>query len=701
MPDRSNPTAYQIFGTIQLGASAADERTTIERLCQQGLTADSARSSWLDRQSALTRLRMGIRTKKSFPWPNCSNLSIPFIDDAIRKWKPSMMRLVVEPNPVVEFVGEDFDAVKAERLAEVRYNWLFKIEMDAITPISYLLDRIAHRGSGFLQLDWQYESEWEVRTIPAKDLIPPGYGAQGGAQMSREELVQFIAKEYRLYPDIPQVRESIDRAVTAILGGAEFVKLAFKRVVHDRPRLVERDPVAVIGPPRCTDWENAEFIIVQHIVSLRWVQQREADGFFIKGTAAAISADIKASKQVVNPPGGRGTELDINTSQSLSTERREADQREKIWGVDDEENVMLWEYFHWYDYNSDGYKERVHTFLHPRTYWKCRSVPYAMPFHEWPLVKFDFERVERRWYSPRGISQLLADLQIEVNDQHNGRIDAMTLRNAPAYQINVLSTFKGRNYRAAPGTVIELPSGAQMTPLTQDRGAFPEQIGEENLLRSIGEHYIGIFDAAITSPQSQTRARTATEISAIVQYTAATATMDAIIFQDSMRKVHEKVWMLYMDMGPEESFVKVTGNLPMEQGELELRRVSKGEINKKFRMIPTGTIANTNRALELQNAREAMSMFVNDQTGFINARALRDWYISLLAQPRWARRILLSPEMAQEQQILRQGAQILAQEPQVLAAARGGGGQAPPLEQPRQELANAAQAGPASIQGPQ
>lgn len=694
MPDRSNPTAYRIFGTLRLGANDTEEQNNITRLIEQGLTADNARTDWLNRQQALTRLRMGIRRKKDFPWPNCSNLAIPFIDHAIRKYKPTQMRLIVEPVPIVEFVGEDPEAVQAERLAEVRYNWLFKVEMDALTPLSYLIDILDHRGFAFLQLDWEYSSEWEVRTIPVKDLFPQAQA--GPPQLKPEEIAQAIALEYRLYPDEPQVRESIARAVQAILSGSEFVKLAFRRVVHDRPRLTERDPVAVISPPRCTDWENAEYIIVQHVLSLRWIEQKEAEGYFIKGTSAAIRRDIKSS-QIVAGELGRANEVDMNTARSLATERTQQDLREKIWGVDDEENILVWEYFHWFDYNGDGLKERVVTHFHPRSRTKLRCVAYNMPFHEWPLIKFDFERTNRRWYSPRGISQMLADLQVEINSQHNSRIDAMALRNSPAYQINVLSTFKGRNYRAAPGTVIELPSGAALTPLQQDRGAFPEQVNEENMLRSIGEHYIGIFDAAITSPQSQTRARTATEISAIVQYTAATATMDAILFQDSMRKVHEKVWALFMDMGPEESYIKVTGNIPVEEGQSDLKRITKGEINKKFKLIPTGTVANTNRALELQNAREAMAMFVNDQTGYINEQALRDWYIGLLCQPRWARRIINPPQMAREQLMLKQAGQMLAQEPNVLAAAQAGG-RAPPVEQPRQELGNAAQAGPASVQ---
>src|SRR4026207_499303 len=156
MPDRSNPVALSVLGNLSLGKDEAAEKSRISGMVEQGLSWDRERGGWVDRPRLLTRLRYGIRREKTFPWKNASNLAIPFIDHAIRKYKPTLLRLVVEPDPGVEFVGADAAAVEAERLAETVYNWLFKTEMDCLTEIAYLIDCRCHRGFGFLQVGWEY-----------------------------------------------------------------------------------------------------------------------------------------------------------------------------------------------------------------------------------------------------------------------------------------------------------------------------------------------------------------------------------------------------------------------------------------------------------------------------------------------------------------------------------------------------------------
>lgn len=653
-----NPLGYNVLGTIQLGNSAFEEKMELSRLVNLGLRADYDRASLLDHWKKLTRLRYGIREPKTFPWKNASNLSIPFIDSSIRKYKPMLMRLIVEADPVVEFVGEDPEAVQQERLAEITYNWLFKTEMNALEPLAYIIDTMAHRGHAWAQVGWEYTTEYEVRSVPVRQLFPQG------VPPDPQSVAFALILEYDLDPRDSRIGRPLMQAVAAIMQGAPWVKLAYRKVVADRPAIWDRDPVQMITPPRCTDYRNAEWIIVQHVLSDRKLQQLEADGFMIPGTVEKILGSLRR-EQRPNEAGYYSSGIDAVYSRSLYSEQVLNDDREKIFGREDEGNILLWEVYHWYDYNQDGLKERTVTFVHPRSITKCCSRPYSYPFPHWPFVKFDFERTNRRVNSPRGISGLLKDLQREINTQHNNRLDAMTLRNAPVYQVPLLAGFKARNFRVVPGTVLQLPAGAQITPIIQDRSAYPEQVNEENMLRAIGEQFVGIFDANITSPISMQKARTATEIQAAMQYTAATATMDSILFQLSMRDLHTMIWELFMDLGPEEVFIRVPGQDP-NSNEPELRPVKKSEINKKYKLIPTGSIANTNRALQLANAREAMQIFLNDLTGFINPYFLRQWFLTLL-DPRWGRKILNPPAQAQELQTLRQAA-AAAQTPEVQAA---------------------------------
>lgn len=654
MPNPSNPFHQKVLGDVTLTAPGQTEAQFITTLIQQGLKDDTDRNGWLERQRALTRLRHGIRKPKTFPWRGASNLNVPFIDSSIRKYKPALFRLFVEPDPLVTFTGMDPAAVDAEHLVEQFFTWLFKSEMAAIEPMAYIIDCFCHRGYSIAQVGWDYHTELETRVIPVRQLFGPQPPTDPNL------ILQKLSTEYNLDLDSAPVLRSLKAATDSILAGAESVKVAFKKVISNRPCIWDRDPVQVIVSSRCTDLPNAERVIVQHIFPLRKVEQMEADGYFKRGTVAAI-------KHSVGVDAGRremADGMDAGSS-SLSQERRVEDEKERIWGSETTDTVLLWEVFHWHDIDNDGLQDRVHTWLHPKSNTKCTSHAYAYPFHAWPFVKYDFEKTHRRFHSPRGISFMLADLQREMSTQHNQRIDGMTLRNSPCYQVPVSAGFKSRNFRAIPGTVIHTNPGIQIVPLVQDRGAFPEQVREEQNLRAIGEQYVGIFDTALTSPTSQTSARTATEVNAVMQYQAATSTMDAILFQVHMTALYQMIWELWLDMGPDEVFIKVQSEDPNRALPVG-RLVKKGEIAHKYRLSPTGTLLNTNRALQLNNAQTALQIFLQDQSGFINEFELRKAYLSLL-DPRLAQRILNPPAAATAQRTMAQAAAAVAKNPELRA----------------------------------
>lgn len=678
MPNRPNPLALSVLGRVPLGASETDIKTTVTRLVQDGETAERNRQSWLDQQIYLTKLRYGIRRPRTFPWKGASNLHIPYGDKVIRKLKPVFMRLLVEPDPIVEFNGDDEQSVEQERKCEEVYNWLFKTEMSAIDTMAYTVDTLLHRGLAFVQVGWEYKTEYECRQVNVPDLFPELFAQdQNGqpGQLTPDQVIAKLVQEYDIRIDDAANVQMLQHAAQLILQRNIFVKVSYRRVVKDRPAIWDRDPVQVILPSRTTDPANAEWIIVQHVLSLRKLQQMEADGFFRQGAVAEIYKNIKSSAERSGVEIKTGNEISSVSSSSLYKDDQLQDDLERVYGREDEDNVLLWEVFHWFDHNGDGLKERVHSYIHPKTHTDLGTQPFAAPFNEWPFVVFQFEKTRRRIYSSRGVTQMLEGIQREINAQHNAKLDGMTLRNAPVYQTQLLAGFKSRNFRVIPGTVLQLPQGASLTPVGQDRSAWPEQTNEEQLLRTVGEDYIGSYDSIIGG-RGQGEARTATEIQASLQAQQTVASLDTMLFQLAMRDVHTKIWQLFMELGPQEVFIKVLGEANALR---EPVRIRKGDLGGKYRLTPTGTITNTNRALELAHAREALQIYLQDQSGYINDFELRRWHLFLLDY-RWARRMLNSPEQAQHLQVLRQAAAELQKNPE-LQASLGAGAQ-PQLEQP-------------------
>lgn len=679
MSNRPNPLAIDVLGAVPLGTNESTAKAAITSLVQEATTADKNRQSWLEHQIYLTKLRYGIRRPRTFPWKGASNIHIPYIDKAIRKLKPLFMRMLVEPDPVVEFVGDDESAVEAEKKAEEVYNWLFKTEMGALETLAYTIDCLLHRGLAFVQVGWEYVTEYECRVVNVPDLFPEVGQADPATgqpiQIDPNKLLQALAAQYEINLQDAKNIAMLQHAVQEIMSGKPFVKVSYRKVIKDRPAIWDRDPVQIILPNRTTDPANADWVVVQHVLPLRKLQQMEADGFFVPGSVGKIYRNILDSASRNKNAPRVGNEVSTVASQSIYRDEQQQDELERIQGEEDVDNVLLWEVFHWYDHNGDGLRERVQSYIHPKSMTDLATRPYAAPFNEWPFVVFQFEKTRRRLYSSRGVTAMLEGIQKEINAQHNCRLDGMTIRNAPTYQTQLLAGFKARNFRVVPGTVLQLPQGASLQPVLHDRGSWPETVNEEQLLRTTGEDYVGSYDAVIGG-RGAGEARTATEIQVSLQAQQTVASLDTMLFQLGMRDLHTKIWQLFLELGPSEIFVKVLGEKTAQR---EPVQVKKSDISRKFRLIPTGTIANTNRALELAHAREALQIYANDQTGFINPFELRRWHLFLLDY-KYARRIINSPDQAQELQVLRQAAAELQKNPQLQASLNAGA--QPELEQP-------------------
>ena len=669
--DRPNLLSQLSLGNVTLNGSKTAEERFITDLIDAATRADSSRTGWLEEMRRLTRLRFGLRAPKSFPWPGCSNISIPLIDPIIRRMKPLLMRLIVQPDPIVEFVGEDSAAVEAERTAEQEFNWLFKSHMNAVEPCAYVVDSILHRGIGFFHLAWDYRTEYSCRVIDSAAFMKRFAGQK---IESPDPIIAELAKEYDLNSADPRIAASLTKAATQLIRGEPSVKLAFKSVIVDRPALWDREPVQIIAPTRTSDYGDAEFIIVQHLTSARKLRQMAADGYFSKAAVEKILDNLSADTH-----SQLDTIADNGATMGLSNEQAQNDEREKIMGDEDFDNILVWQAYCWTDLDNDGLLDRTEVWIHPGTKTKLRAAPYVLPINRWPVFKLDFEKTSRRFHAPRGIAAMTEGMQRAINNIHNARLDAMTIRNAPMYQAPALAGFKARQWKIQPGSIVEVPPGASIQPIQHDHSPFGEQVNEENLLRQVAETYIGSFDNALAGGAGDRR--TATEVNAATQLAASVATMDTILFQLGMKEVYTAIWAVWMDLRPDYVSYKLHGVDP-STNEPVLVTVPKSDVAKKFKLFPTGTIANTSKSLELSNAREAVQFFTNDQSGFINPFELRKWYLDLI-DPRRARRVLNTPDQAQELTTLRQAAAALQQDPS-LAAAAGAPGAANAPAQPDQ-----------------
>jgi hypothetical protein len=346
MLNRQNPLSIDTLGTVQ----APDIPDQVKQLYRRIESAANARQSYLQKQEKLLRQRKGIRKTKVFPWVGANNHNWPLIDGVIRRWKPGIIGLVTQADPVCWFKAERPDGIAAAPTAQAYYHWAFHHMHRVMQTLLELSEYIAQYGKGYTRQGWDYQTEEQCRVVQVKSLFPNGVDAaveqfNAAVEQKRAAVQQAVnageappeamgqilnttdaatlvwktlEDEYLLDPQDPLEIQQLDAATQAILAGAETVKIHRRVVKYDRPSWAALSPLCVIVPARCNDIANADYIAIEHMVTAddlaRMVRDRKLD-------ASAVSMVIERMEhEVSGDPDRLGTVGDLRGTARSSIE---------------------------------------------------------------------------------------------------------------------------------------------------------------------------------------------------------------------------------------------------------------------------------------------------------------------------------------------------------------------------------------------
>jgi hypothetical protein len=290
---------------------------------------------------------------------------------------------------------------------------------------------------------------------------------------------------------------------------------------------------------------------------------------------------------------------------------------------------------------------------------------YQRPSMKWPYHTATFEMNKRRWYSPRGVPEIIDDLESEVTWQHRQKLNRMAIANAPSFLYRQNARINPRNFTFIPGQFYPVPNPQMdVVPLQVPNVQMSEE-REEQVLRTWAEERLGSVDLGISSPlSSMTEPRTATEIRTISQRARASLSLRGLLFQRMMQEVYTEYFQMWHAFGPQEVWIRVTG------GEQPIK-LTKEDLQGQFYFQPTGTIGEQDPLAEAAKAQTRIQVLAQiKQLGLsepqfeINmGEAVRDWLEK--EDIRLSKRILRerSPEeiqqIVQEQQRQQQLAQAV------------------------------------------
>lgn len=639
----------------------------IDPLVKQIRDVDNANSGWGRRQLEMIRSRFGKRRKKRVPWVGASNMNVPLVDGIVRRWRPGITSLILDANPVAFFVSRTSEQMDGARIAEQFFTWLFIEHMETPPELMRLVDLLATRGHVYAREGWKYTTEREARIAQVSQLFPQGVGQfllesrnrltsnpqPEQPQIDDEVLIaRELAAEYDLRLDDPDEQPMLIEAARRILQGADKIRLVYERVECDRPDWQALDPINTIAE-RVGNPETAEFFVVLHEVTEDNLMRMARDGAFPEPSARAVLDRINESNRQDGPSGNRtGGAGGSMVRQQI---KDFMDRRAGATRIDTDRKttrrVTLWEVFCKLDVNGDGIKERCVLWYSPEFDVPLATYEYPMPFSEWPITLFKFEPHAETPTDSRGIPELLSELQKLVNAYHNARVDAAQIVLAPVMQRRTVSADFAQRIQWRPGAMIPVQQVGDIAPIPQDFRILTGLLQEEQFNQRLAESFIGTFDATINQLNQPTERRTAAEVNAITQLAQNVFGLDARMFQVSMARSFRKVWKLWLEFGPEQTFFRVTG-------EQTPRFARKSEIEDDFDITPAGTPSSTNRAFLLANMERILQIIISDQSGRFDVGALLESYFKLI-DLNLAKAIVRSPEQTQAAQVVQNAASAL------------------------------------------
>ena len=584
--------------------------------------AETNVSDWANKQLKWHKLRMRIKKTKTFPFPNCSNIRMPTAEIKIRKLKASLINTIFGIRPVVQVIpppsGNWQTAKKIEKFLDHLIMDVVKVKPKAVIAV----DQELEKGFSILQPYWKCETTTRLEKVNLKDFSLQEVYSFFDPDLSEDDRVEMLmgALEVDTSDRVFTYNDNqIRNAVAKILSGESEFDISLQDVLYDFP------DVAIIPAERCLvpsdaghDVQDLEFVCIEKYLPLRALKQNAQDEG--KGWDMEAVNDITVAK-----------DLDIKNLTETQKDLREGIQRLN----NPSEQVKIWELQGWYDLNGDGVPEKVHCTLAPEFKKTLRKISLPWSSGKYNVVKFFYELIDDRWFSHRGIVEIAEDIIKEIDIQHMQKIDHQTIANSGMFvyragmvnpnmvnfQLNQAIPVHGM--QALDDTIKPINLHNPNIEFSYER--------EEQILSGRLEELIGQVDFNLQSMINRREPRTLGEVNLQHQAQQLVFSLDADLHSMQFTELFNWIWDLWCQFGSDEYEFAYFG-----QGEYEPIKLSREEIQGKYKITVRGNDQNTNSQVRLQKAQMILQSHQNPvylQTGILTpvhlANGLKRFYQDL------------------------------------------------------------------------
>ena len=572
---------------------------------------DSSEESeeWLNRQDKWYRLRYRVKKAKTKPFVGCSNIRLPTLDTKIKKLKAELMQSVFGVRPIVQVVptpgGNPQVAEKIEKFLDHLVMDVINIKKKATIAIDQELQKGFYLLKPFWNIDVSSRTiEFDTETLGQEEKI-----IIFDPVTPREQIIEFFAAKFEL--DMGQLvlednAIAIQAFVDKVLSGEQKVKIVLKDVIKNCPDVALVDPEKLVV--------NADA------------------GFDPQSTAYMIHEAYLSYNEVVSCIEHKGwkkdilDKIDFYKDADLSGSDIVKSIREGISYLKETNKIKVAECYCYWDINNDGKDEKCIITVSPDFRVLLRAIEVPYPSYRFPFVKLFYELTDDRWFSHRGLPELLEDLVKEIDIQHMQRIDSQTLRNTPMFlyragQISERTKSFGFAHGIAVSGMQQLKDVIAPFTATNTNAEYSYKDEQQVLELKIGE-LIGQVDFGLQSQINRREPRTAQEVQMQVTSQALNFSLDADMHRQQFEELFNWIWELWCMYGDDQYEFNYFG-----EGKYEPIKLSREELQGKYTIKVKANDNNFNpqvrqekATLVLQDTYNALQMGLVDPQAAILAR---------------------------------------------------------------------------------
>jgi len=593
-----------------------DERVDVAHLLnflQESVQSSvDSRSDWQQGLETWYKQYKGILKSKNFPWEGCSNLHIPITGIIIDTLVSRMINPIFGTQPFVTARGVS-ESVPQQPLPNGGSDAPHTIsDNEKAHDVENMLDFVLTKRIGVYAKvqDWIREAfiygRGIMKIVWRKDVRK--YTRKLNREQVEEEVAIFQDRVQSGHATAP-VLEFLDQMLFIAEANdwekKPFVSIEREEVVYNNPDWVFIPIEDFIYHPRAIDIASSPYVAHRF--------RRDYDELL-----KAQDAGVYSNVDLLNPMGG-GNESTIISSHGESLLKDVQTLEEGYQNVGQEaedklEEIELIEFHGKYDIDNDGRMEDIVATFSPKQNVLISARETDLLHGKKPFAEIRMFPVPGRFES-QGVPEIITDLQQELNDIHNQRIDNGTITNAVMFWYDPNSDVDPEIHRPGPG--MGFPAGPNQIGILQTGDVKFSSFREEELVRRLIQDRIGVSDFAIGNDATAGQNKTATGVSAIVHEGNQRLEMMLRNVAVGLNEAVLQTLQLIQQFGEDEMYFRI-----VEGAETSMRKVTAREIQGQYDIDISANSVNTNRLMQLNEIQQQLELALRAGPEHVNVSPL-------------------------------------------------------------------------------